>query len=164
MQPPDGLGSVLGSRSGLPAHNRAFGKSVGLYGVHSNLLQTRSWSPSRGTSVYDVGASILALLVWRHRPCARYGQLDVGSGERIHHPVPVLDNHPYRSQNLCSHKRRPEQSSNVDRAGRGCCGRIGLYLHRHLLVLGCRGRGLCNVVDVYGGGCVGYAQMGGGCR
>ena len=52
----------------------------------------------------------------------------------------------------------------MDGARRGTRGRTGLHLHRHLLVLGRRRRGLRPVVAFHGAGGVAHAQMGGAGR
>ena len=124
----------------LLPHRGAHSQSVGLPRVHRQCLQTgnrasagRPFLHARRQPVYPSG-----------RPALRCGtdhQHHVGTPQRRLHPVPLLDHHPLRTP--AHHQRRdlhPATGAPHRRERHG--GRSGIYLQRHLLVLGCRERGL----------------------
>ena len=147
----------------LHRHNGTVGQSLGLLGIHRNLLQARSGPPARGSALHDDGPS------GNHaRPfgaiCAAGRQYHELSGQRLLHPLHVLDHHPPRPTHLSGCRARTVRRKRLDGAGGRRRRSPGIYLHRHLLVLGRRRRSLFPVVDVHGARGLAHAQVGGSGR
>ena len=158
------MGGLRRRGADLPGHHGTFGKPLGLLGVHRDVLQTRSGTPARSPAVHDAGAPGHALRLRKPRLRGHRRQRHELAGQRLLHPVPVLDHHPPGTASGDARRRAAHRRQHMGRPGRRSRRGPGLHLHRHVLVLGRRGRGLRALVDVHGAGRVADAQMGGAGR
>ena len=154
------LGGIRCGHSRLPAHHGAHRQSVGLHGIHRHIIQARSRTPSRSATVHDTGANIHPVLVREPRKRGHHGERHVEHRQRLYDSVPFLDDNAPRTQDFRTGQllAHPCADMDGDRSRHHRSRRV--HLHRHILVLGNRRRGLRPVLDVHGTRGVGHAQMG----
>ena len=118
-----------------------------------------------GYPLFAMLGKAFSLLIFRQQcKSALLYQYDVGICKRRNHHVSFLDYYGSLLKNSYWIKRgkpnRPNQAT-ILIMGAGLVGRrISLYLHRYLLVFGCRNHCICHVVVMYGYRILGYLKMG----
>ncbi len=147
-------------RRHLSPHPGADCQLLGLPGVYLAGRQTRSGSPA-GQSYLHAHRPLFRHHIRQQYPARRHRrQYHVGPAQRGHHIAALLERDP--SQPPPRRARRLGSVGLADGAHlrRGYLRRPGLHVERHILVFGCRGRGIRLLVVLHGAGILAHTQVG----